>query len=70
VILLDKSRTIGRRDSGLQAELGDLQFIVADPVYQTLELGYLAFHFVKPGSPEPQGSGFDVVIVPGRAELD
>jgi hypothetical protein len=32
----------------LQAKLGDLQFIAAGPVYQTLGLGYLAFQLVKP----------------------
>jgi hypothetical protein len=47
----------------LQARLGDLQFIAAGPVYQTLGLGYLAFQLVKPGSPEPEVSGFDVAIV-------
>ena len=47
----------------LQAKLGDLQFIAAGPVYQTLGLGYLAFQLVKPGSPAPVGSGFDVAIV-------
>ena len=47
----------------LQAKLGDLQFIAAGPVYQTLGLGYLAFQLVKPGSSAPVGSGFDVAIV-------
>ncbi|MFL6082799.1 MAG: nuclear transport factor 2 family protein [Mycobacterium sp.] len=47
----------------LQAKLGDLQFIAAGPVYQTLGLGYLAFQLVKPGSSAPEGSGFDVAIV-------
>jgi hypothetical protein len=28
-----------------------------------LGLGYLAFQLVKPGSPAPEGSGFDVAIV-------
>ena len=47
----------------LQAKLGDLQFIAAGPVYQTMGLGYLAFQLVKPGSSAPVGSGFDVAIV-------
>jgi hypothetical protein len=47
----------------LQAKLGDLQFIAAGPVHQTLGLGYLAFQLVKPGSSAPEGSGFDVAIV-------
>jgi len=47
----------------LQAKLGDLQFIAAGPVYQTLGLGYLAFELVKPGSSAPESSGFDVAIV-------
>ena len=47
----------------LQAKLGDLQFIAAGPVYQTLGLGYLAFQLVKPGSSAPKSSGFDVAIV-------
>ena len=47
----------------LQANLGDLQFIAAGPVYQTLGLGYLAFQLVKPGSSAPEVSGFDVAIV-------
>jgi hypothetical protein len=41
----------------VQAKLGDLQFISAGPVYQTLGLGYLAFQLVKPGSSTPVGSG-------------
>jgi hypothetical protein len=47
----------------LQARLGDLRFIAAGPVYQTLGLGCLAFQLVKPGSSDPKGSGFDVAIV-------
>ena len=47
----------------LQAKLGDLQFIAASPVHQTLGLGYLAFHLVKPGSSVPEAAGFDVAIV-------
>src|SRR6185436_12018202 len=47
----------------LQAKLGDLQFIAASPVYQTMGLGYLAFQLIKPGSSAPVGSGFDVAIV-------
>lgn len=47
----------------LQAKLGDLQFVTAGPVYQTLGLGYLAFQLVRPGSSAPVGSGFDVAIV-------
>jgi hypothetical protein len=47
----------------LQAKLGNLQFIAARPVYQTLGLGFLAFQLSKPGSSAPDGSGFDVAIV-------
>lgn len=47
----------------LQARLGDLQFVAAGPVYQTLGLGYLAFQLVTPGGSAPVGSGFDVAIV-------
>jgi hypothetical protein len=47
----------------LQAKLGDLQFVTAGPVHQTLGLGYLAFQLVRPGSSAPVGSGFDVAIV-------
>jgi hypothetical protein len=47
----------------LQQKLGDLQFVAAGPVYQTLGMGYLAWHLVSPGSDTPQVSGFDVAIV-------
>jgi hypothetical protein len=47
----------------LLARLGNLQFIAAGPTYQTLGLGYLAFHLVEPGGNSPVGSGFDVAIV-------
>jgi hypothetical protein len=47
----------------LQQKLGDLQFVAAGPVYQTLGLGYLAWHLVKPGSDTHQVSGFDIAIV-------
>jgi hypothetical protein len=47
----------------LQAKLGDLEFIGAEPTYQTLGLGSLAFQLVEPGSNTPHGSGFDVAIV-------
>lgn len=64
----DDGVTIGRdaldaKAAELQAKLGDLQFVAAGHVYQTLGLGYLAFQLVKPGSPAPVGSGFDVAIV-------
>ena len=64
----DDGVTTGRdaldaKAAALQANLGDLQFIAAGPVYQTLGLGYLAFQLVKPGSSAPEGSGFDVAIV-------
>ena len=64
----DDGVTTGRdaldaKGAELQAKLGDLQFIAAGPVYQTLGLGYLAFQLVKPGSSAPVGSGFDVAIV-------
>ena len=56
----------------LQAKPGNLQFVVDGPVYQTLGLGLLAFHLVKPGSDEPQVCGVDVAIVRNSAivELD
>src|SRR4029078_9263966 len=47
----------------LQAKLGDLQFIAAGPVYQTLGLGYLAFQLVKTGSSARVGTRFDLAIV-------
>jgi hypothetical protein len=47
----------------LQARIGDLQFIAASPVYQTLGLGYLAFQLVKPGNAVAEATGFDVAIV-------
>jgi hypothetical protein len=47
----------------LQANLGDLQFVASGPVYQTLGLGYLAFHLVDSGGDGPRASGFDVAIV-------
>ena len=47
----------------LQAKLGDLQFVAAGPTYQTLGLGYLAFHLVDTGGDVLHGSGFDVAIV-------
>src|ERR1700741_3816868 len=64
----DDGMTTGRdaldaKAAELQAKLGDLQFIAAWPVYQTLGLGYLAFQLVKPGSSAPAVSGFDVAIV-------
>jgi hypothetical protein len=64
----DDAVTTGRdaldaKAAELQAKLGDLQFIAAGPVYQTLGLGYLAFQLVKPGSSALECSGFDVAIV-------
>lgn len=47
----------------LQAKLGDLQFVAAGPAYQTIGLGYLAFHLLDPGGEGLHGSGFDVAIV-------
>jgi len=47
----------------LQAKLGDLCFVAAGPVYQTLGLGYLAFHLVTPDSEAAVVSGFDVAMV-------
>jgi hypothetical protein len=47
----------------LQAQLGDLRFIAAGPIYQTVGLGFLAFHLVDPHSHAVQASGFDVAIV-------
>jgi hypothetical protein len=47
----------------LQAKLGDLQFVTAGPVHQTLGLGYLAFRLVEPGGEGTPVSGFDVAIV-------
>lgn len=64
----DDGITIGRdalnaKAIELQARLGDLQFIAAGPTHQTLGLGYLAFHLVRPGGNTPASSGFDVAIV-------
>jgi SnoaL-like domain len=47
----------------LQAMLGELRFAAAGPVYQTIGLGLLAFHVVKPNSDTPHVSGFDVALV-------
>ena len=47
----------------LQAMLEDLRFVAAGPAYQTLGLGLLAFHLVKPNSDTPHVSGFDVALV-------
>jgi hypothetical protein len=55
--------TLDAKASELQTRLGDLQFVAAGPVYQTLGLGYLAFQLVKPGHSAPEASGFDVAIV-------
>jgi hypothetical protein len=54
----------------LQQELGDLQFVAAGPVYQTLGLGYLAWHLVDPGSDTHRVSGFDVAIVRNDVIVD
>ncbi|MDT5094918.1 MAG: hypothetical protein QOH60_4281 [Mycobacterium sp.] len=64
----DDGVTTGRsalaaKAEALQQQLGDLQFIAAEPPYQTLGLGYLAFHVVEPGGDIPRVSGFDVAIV-------
>jgi SnoaL-like domain len=47
----------------LQAKLGDLQFVAAGPVYQTLGLGHLAFRLVDSGGEDSPVAGFDVAIV-------
>lgn len=47
----------------LQAQLGDLQFIAAGPVHQTVGFGYLAWHLVEPGGDVPRVSGFDAALV-------
>jgi SnoaL-like domain len=54
---------LGAKADELQAKLGDLQFVAAGPVYQTLGLGYLAFHLVDSGGEGSPVSGFDVAIV-------
>jgi hypothetical protein len=64
----DERVTTGRdaldaKAAELHAKLGDLQFIAAGPVYQTLGLGYLAFELGKPRSSAPESSEFDVAIV-------
>ena len=64
----DEGVTTGRmaldaKAAELQARLGDLQFIAASPVHQTLGLGFMAFQLVEPGSFVLKGSGFDVAIV-------
>ena len=50
----DDGVTTGRaaldaKAEALQAKLGDLQFVAAGPAYQTIGLGYLAFHLVDSG---------------------
>jgi hypothetical protein len=47
----------------LQAGLGELQFVAAGPVYQTIGFGYLAWHLVAGDDPTPKVSGFDVAII-------
>lgn len=64
----DDGVTTGRaaldaKAEALQAKLGDPQFVAAGPTYQTLGLGYLAFHLVDSGGDGLHGSGFDVAIV-------
>jgi hypothetical protein len=64
----DDGATVGHADLDaravdLQQKIGDLQFVAAGPVYQTVGLGYLAWHLVSPGSDTPQVAGFDVAIV-------
>ena len=54
----------------LQQKLGDLQFVAAGPVYQTLGLGYLAWHLVEPGSDTRRVSGFDIAIVRNDVIVD
>jgi hypothetical protein len=54
----------------LQQKLGDLQFVAAGPIYQTLGLGYLAWHLVDPGSDTHRVSGFDVAIVRNDVIVD
>jgi hypothetical protein len=71
----DEGVTVGHADLGakaveLQQKLGDLQFVAAGPVYQTLGFGYLAWHLVSPGDDAPRVSGFDVAIVRDDAIVD
>jgi hypothetical protein len=54
----------------LQQKLGDLQFVAAGPVHQTLGLGFLAWHLVDPGGDTPRVSGFDVAIVRNDVIVD
>jgi hypothetical protein len=54
----------------LQQKLGDLQFVAAGPVYQTLGLGYLAWHLVDPGGDTHRVSGFDIAIVRNDVIVD
>jgi hypothetical protein len=71
----DEGVTVGHADLDtkavdLQGKLGDLQFVAAGPVYQTLGLGYLAWHLVDPGSDTHRVSGFDIAIVRNDVIVD
>jgi hypothetical protein len=64
----DEGVTVGHdaldaKAEALQATLGDLRFVAAGPVHQTLGLGYLAFQLVEPGGDVPRVAGFDVAVV-------
>lgn len=54
---------LGAKAEALQAQLGELQFVAAGPVRQTLGLGYLAWELVTPDGESSGMRGFDVAII-------
>jgi hypothetical protein len=63
----DEGTTVGRealeaKAKALQSQMQGLVFTKAGPVYQTRELGYLAWQ-LGPEDGEPVARGFDVAIV-------
>jgi hypothetical protein len=64
----DEGVTVGRdaldaKAEALQGGLGPLQFVADGSVHQTTGFGYLAWHLVADGDPNPKVTGFDVAIV-------
>jgi hypothetical protein len=64
----DSGVTVGRaalaaKAEALRQKLGELDFVVASPVHQTHELGYLAFDVVPAGGGPAVDHGFDVAII-------
>jgi hypothetical protein len=53
----------------LQQQLGNLQFVAADPVHQLPNFGYLAWHLADADG-QPVTSGFDVALIKDGAITD